>query len=52
MAHIVKGEAVCQKLGCAMSWPRDPVLEVACPDCRAPGRCPLPPTERAQRTLC
>lgn len=35
MAHIVKGEAVCQKLGCTMSWPRDPVLEVACPDCRA-----------------
>ncbi len=35
MAHIVKGEAFCQKPGCHRSWPRDPVLEVACPDCRA-----------------
>lgn len=22
--------------GCGKSWPRDPVLEVTCPDCRAP----------------
>lgn len=36
MAHIVKGEAFCRKPGCNRSWPRDPVLEVACPDCRAP----------------
>lgn len=36
MAHIVKGEAFCQKPGCTMSWHRDPVLEVVCPDCRVP----------------
>ncbi|MBO9375553.1 hypothetical protein GG804_02130 [Sphingomonas histidinilytica] len=36
MAHIVKGEAFCMKLGCGKSWPRDPVLEVECSDCRAP----------------
>lgn len=24
----------CQKPGCDVSWERDPVLEVACPDCR------------------
>ena len=35
MAHIVRGEAHCNNPGCARSWPRDPVLEVICPDCRA-----------------
>ncbi|MCX8571169.1 hypothetical protein [Aminobacter sp. MET-1] len=25
----------CRKPGCDRSWPRDPALEVACPDCRA-----------------
>lgn len=27
--------ATCNK-GCGKTWPRDPVLEVECPDCRAP----------------
>lgn len=36
MAFIVKGLASCNKPGCGKSWPRDPVLEVACPDCKAP----------------
>lgn len=36
MAHIVKDGVLCQKPGCRMSWHRDPVLEVVCPDCRAP----------------
>jgi hypothetical protein len=26
----------CLREGCDRSWPRDPVLEVACPTCRAP----------------
>lgn len=26
----------CQKPGCDRSWPRDPALEVRCPDCGAP----------------
>jgi hypothetical protein len=26
----------CLKPGCCREWPRDPVLEVACPSCRAP----------------
>lgn len=26
----------CLKPGCDRTWPRDPVLEVACPTCRAP----------------
>lgn len=44
MAHIVKGAAHCAKPGCDRSWARDPVLEVACPDCRAPvgARCRRP----------
>lgn len=25
----------CLKPGCAREWPRDPILEVACPDCKA-----------------
>ena len=25
----------CQKPGCTVSWPRDPVLEVPCPSCKA-----------------
>lgn len=44
MARIVTGTAYCQKPGCSRGWPRDPVLEVACPDCRAPvgARCRRP----------
>lgn len=44
MAHIVKGAAHCAKPGCDRSWARDPVLEVACPDCGAPvgARCRRP----------
>lgn len=44
MAYIVTGDAHCQKPGCGKSWPRDPVLEVACPDCKAPigARCKRP----------
>jgi hypothetical protein len=26
----------CLKPGCAIAWPRDPALEVACPTCSAP----------------
>lgn len=36
MAHIVKGVAVCNRPGCGREWSRDPVLEVECPDCKAP----------------
>ncbi len=36
MAHIAKGKVFCMKAGCGKSWPRDPVLEIACPDCKAP----------------
>ncbi|OAN53493.1 zinc finger domain-containing protein [Sphingobium sp. TCM1] len=36
MAFIVKGVAVCQNQDCGLTWPRDPVLEVACPTCKAP----------------
>jgi hypothetical protein len=36
MAFIVKGTAVCQTPGCGLTWPRDPVLEVPCPTCKAP----------------
>lgn len=25
----------CQRAGCGKSWPRDPILAVPCPDCRA-----------------
>lgn len=25
----------CGKAGCTVSWPRDPILEVPCPDCKA-----------------
>ena len=35
MAFIVKGRASCDRPGCGASWPRDPVLDVACPDCKA-----------------
>lgn len=42
--HIAKGEAHCANPGCGRVWPRDPVLEVACPDCLAPAgvRCRRP----------
>lgn len=36
MAHIHTGQCACAKPGCDRSWPRDPVLEVDCPDCHAP----------------
>lgn len=36
MAFIVKGLAVCRNTSCGLTWPRDPVLEVACPTCTAP----------------
>lgn len=36
MAFIVKGVAVCRTNGCGLTWPRDPVLEVPCPTCKAP----------------
>jgi hypothetical protein len=35
MATIVTGPAHCTRPGCTATWPRDPVLEVACPDCGA-----------------
>ena len=35
MAAIVTATAHCNRSGCAATWPRDPVLEVACPDCDA-----------------
>lgn len=35
MAAIVTGPAHCARPGCSSTWPRDPVLEVACPDCGA-----------------
>lgn len=30
------GEVHCLKPDCERRWPRDPVLEVACPVCKAP----------------
>ena len=30
------GPCVCSVPGCDREWPRDPMLEVSCPDCRAP----------------
>jgi hypothetical protein len=44
MAHIVTGTAVCNRAVCDRTWPRDPVPEVACPDCKAPigARCRRP----------
>lgn len=44
MAHIITGPASCQRAGCDRTWPRDPVLEVSCPDCGAPAgvRCRRP----------
>jgi len=34
-----KGAVACQVEGCGMTWPRDPVMTVACPTCgAAPGR--------------
>lgn len=35
MAHIAIGAAFCNRPGCEKNWQRDPVLEVACPDCHA-----------------
>jgi hypothetical protein len=38
------GPCVCAVTGCDREWPRDPVLEVACPDCHAAAgvRCKRP----------
>lgn len=36
MAFIHSGACACAIPGCDRSWPRDPVLDVVCPDCRAP----------------
>lgn len=36
MSSIAKGPCFCTRPGCDRSWPRDPVLEVVCPDCKAP----------------
>lgn len=33
MHSTVKGVAQCNVPGCGKEWPRDPVLEVECPDC-------------------
>ena len=33
--ELAKGDCRCAKPGCDRSWPRDPCLEVACPDCLA-----------------
>lgn len=35
MAMIVTTAAHCARPSCTRRWPRDPVLEVACPDCGA-----------------
>jgi hypothetical protein len=33
----VKSKPVaCSVAGCGKTWPRDPILEVACPKCKAP----------------
>ena len=34
--EMARGECHCATPGCAMAWPRDPALEVPCPDCAAP----------------
>ena len=41
---IRTGPCVCAKPGCDREWSRDPILEVACPDCHAPvgARCTRP----------
>lgn len=33
---IHAGPCVCSVPGCGREWPRDPMLEVPCPDCKAP----------------
>lgn len=42
--HIGHGPVCCAKPGCDLEWPRDPILDVTCPDCQAaPGvRCKRP----------
>jgi len=34
--ELRRGPCRCARPGCDLEYPRDPVLEVACPDCRAP----------------
>ena len=38
-------KAFCTKVGRSKAWPRDPVLDVECPDCGARYRHPLPTAE-------
>lgn len=33
--ELRRGPCVCAKPDCDRTWPRDPCLEVVCPDCRA-----------------
>ena len=33
---LARGPCRCAKPGCRQTWPRDPCLEVPCPDCFAP----------------
>ena len=35
MATIVTGNTRCARPECPSTWPRDPVLELVCPDCDA-----------------
>lgn len=34
--ELARGKCHCAKPGCSLTWPRDPALEVDCPDCAAP----------------
>jgi len=33
--HVFSGPVICNRPGCTVEWRRDPILDVACPDCRA-----------------
>ena len=35
IAAVITGTAYCIRSHCTATWPRDPVLEVSCPDCGA-----------------
>lgn len=41
-------QVACGKPGCDVTWPRDPALEVPCPECHAPigQRCKRPSGHR------
>jgi len=34
--ELRRGPCACARPGCDRTWPRDPCLEVTCPDCCAP----------------